>query len=239
MRSSFISYILFLVLLVLSSCTSSSKIEVKDGSSLSSSKTDLFQKLDSVYKYRFNNIKTYTNRAKIDVTFDGSSYHLNGRVNAATNKSLKASISLPFPPVTVGTLDLTSSSISASSSYANIDIERSVPDYLLSVANATLYGALPVDLLNKHFKLSSIYIKNSRYHISYTGPYSTVAVFQVDSQYRIAQVSVSSPEFTCELFSSDFQRVNKHNLPSNIQVVISSPKLNGGVTVKSSSIKIE
>lgn len=239
MRSSIISYILLFVLVVLSSCTSSSKIEVKDGSSISSSKTDLFQKLDSVYKYRFDNIKTYTNRAKVELNFEGSSYHLNCRVNATTNKSLKASISLPFPPVTVGTLDLSSSTISASSSYVNLDIERSVPDFLLSVANATLYGALPVDLLNKHFKLSSIYIKNSRYHLSYTGPYSTVAVFQVDSQYRIAQVSVSSPEFTCELFSSDFERVNKHNLPSIIKVVISSPKLNGGVTVKSSSIKIE
>lgn len=238
MRSNLISYILFLVLVVLSSCSSSSKIEVKDGSSLSSSKTDLFQKLDSVYKYRFDNIISYTNRAKIEVNFEGSTYHLNGRVNAVTDKSLKATLSLPFPPVTVGSLDLTSKYMTASSSYANIDVDRSVPEFLLSVANSTIYGAMPIDLLNKHFTLTSIYIKNSRYHLAYSGPYSTVAIFQVDSQYRIAQVSVSSPDFTCELFSSEFQRINKHNLPSNIKVVFTSPKIKGGVTVKSSSIKI-
>lgn len=239
MKSNLFVYILLLVLVIFSSCSSSSKIGNTDGSPLSSSKTALLEKIDSVYRYRFSRINSYSNKATIEVNFDGSSHKLVGRVNAVTDKSIKASISLPFPPLTVGSLELTPSSVSVTSSYADINIDKSVPDFLLSVANAALYGTMPLNIIDKHFKLNYISIKNSRYHLTYSGPNSTVVIFQIDSQYRIAQVSVASHDFNCELFSSDFELIDNHHLPSSIKVVLLSPKMSGGVTVKSSSIKID
>lgn len=228
-----------LVLVFFASCRSSkSNIEVKDDSLLSPSRTLLFQKLDSIYNYRFNSIASYTlPKARIEVNFGSSDYKLNGRVNIDTNKQMKASISIPFPPMTVGSFTMDKSDVSIKSSLANIDIFKPVPSYFLPVVNSLLYGSMPMDILDK-LKLNSIYIKDSRYHLAYSGPYNTSIIFQIDAQFRICQLSVSSPDFSVDMFTSDFTKVDSHILPSSVRIVVSSQQFNGAAFINTNTIKI-
>lgn len=233
-----IKNLLYIILLFTLYSCSSSKIEVRDSSQLSSSRSVLFSKLDSIYKNRISTIKTYTlPKVRFDISLAGSSYKLNGRVNIETNSSIKASVSLPFPPLTVGNLVLDKNHVEVNSSLINLDINKSVSSYYLPVVNSLIYGIMPMNLL-KFFRLKSLYIADNRYHLEYSGPFSTNISFQVDPLYRISQISLSSKSFSGEIFTTEYKIVDTHSLPSKLRVIVSSESLNGSVNISSNTIKL-
>lgn len=233
-----INILLYIILLLTLYSCSSSKIEVRDGSQLSSSRSVLLAKLDSIYKTRLSTIHTYNlHKARFDISLAGSSHKLNGRLNIETNSSIKATVSLPFPPISVGNLSLDKNHVEVTSSIINLDINKSVSSYYLPVVNSIIYGVMPMDLL-KFFRLKSLYISDNRYHLEYSGPFSTNISFQVDPLYRISQISLASKSFSGEIFTTDYKIVDSHSLPSQLRVILSSESINGSVNITTNSIKL-
>lgn len=232
-------FLIILTVFLLASCKSNkANIEVKDNSSITASRDILFKKLDSIYNYRVSNIKSYDlQKARIEVNLGGSSHKVNGRLTLETNKQMKASISIPFPPLTVGSLNLDRSTVSISSSFADIDMTKNVPTYFLPVISSLLYGAMPMDVIGQ-FKLNNIFIKDYRYHLQYSGPFNSHISFQIDQLFRICQLSVSNPDFSGDMFASEFSKVDTHDLPSNIRFIVSSKDYNGSVSIQTNTIKL-
>lgn len=233
-----IKHILYILILIIFYSCSSSRIEVKDNSELSSSRSVLFNKLDSIHKSRFSSISSYyLPKARFDINYSGSSYKLNGKLTLVTNSNINTNLTFPFPPISVGSLSLDKKHLEVSSSVVNLDLSKSVPSYYLQLINSLVYGTLPVNLL-KFCRLSSVYISDNRYHLNYKAPHNTSINFQVDPLYRISQISIESSDFSGEMYTTDYKIVDNHSLPSKIRIILSSESINGSVSITTNTIKL-
>ena len=241
MRRQLLSNIIILsfiaTVVLLSGCSSSKNIEVKDSSSLHVSRKEFLENLQSSISQKSDTVESYYAK-KISVASDGIPMY--NSLNATlyfTDAKLVSKFYLPFPVVEVAKVRFEEGIFSLYSKPLNKNISKALPAELLTVFKSAFIGVVPPVykyLGDSDFSKFRIYVELDRFVMQRSNGSYNVKI-SVNADYTLHSIDIDNGVMELSFESSEYGMESGINVPHFITLRSNAQNndLKADLTIKS------
>lgn len=218
--------VLFLALtslLILDSCRSSKNIEVRDSSTIASSRKEFFDNLYSSMKSKTEGINSYYSR-KLSVASEGIPLYnsLNAQLYMTSDNHIVSKVYLPFPVMEVAKVKIDNGSLTFDSKPLGKNGSFDCPSKFVASIRAAFLGCVP-DVYTyfgeSDFSKFTLYILNDRYVLYRKSSQFEVNIV-INSDYTLHSLSSVGNDINLNFSCDNYELTDGFTIPKNI--VISS-----------------
>ncbi len=212
-----------IIVIILNACSSSKKIDVRDDSTLISSRKEFFERLYSSIEQKQNGISSYYSK-KINVS--SNSIPLYNSVNAAvyigSDSIFVSKVYLPFPVVEVAKLQIYNGFLMYESKVANKDGIKTFPDDMLPLMRSSIIGNVPQAFKffgDNDFRNFTLYIENNKYVLYRADQFVSIKII-INDDMTLSKVNANYMGMSMIFDCSDYTNVDNFMLPKSMNLAI-------------------
>lgn len=232
-----VTFLLSVTLMLLTGCGTSKKIEVKDNSTLSRSRSEFFDNLEKVMEAKDKGIKTYYSK-RISVAADGIPVY--NSVNTALffeNKGeIIAKVYLPFPVVEVGKLRLNNGVLDFNSKALGSNDTKKLDNRLDEIFKAAMLGVVPKFIHEQAKRKYEMFIENNKYILEYKIA-DKILKIEINKDYSLSMVEMlENNQVVVKFVCDNYTDVDGYMLPKKLYIKYSrsaQQSIDADMTVKS------
>lgn len=207
--------------LTLDSCRSSRIESSSTNSALSTRRSDVMELLTEA-ETRVGVSSYSAKNAKTQVVYAGNSVKVKANISFKQGGDTKIAARLAFPPVSVGTITVTSKKATISSKYINADKSINLPSFANEILQSAMLGNLPpvykyfgdTDFRNFQMYLNS----DDTYELSRSEAGTSVRIGINGVERTLAYVRVTFGKVEANLEVDEYQRFDGKLLPKVVKV---------------------
>lgn len=225
----------------MASCSSSNKIEVKDKSTISTSRKDFFASLYKSIDDKQNSVNSYYSK-KIQFAADGIPVYssVNAQIYIKGNDLLISKVYLPFPVVEVAKLKVGEGIFLLESKAADKNIATKLPNTIVPILKSAFIGAIPQVYAifgDKDYSKFQLYIENDHYILVRRNTLYSVEI-TINSDYSLNSIDATYQGHKLNMKCSNYKSVDGISIPHTIDLStnIENRDLEAKLTVKTVSL---
>lgn len=227
--------------LLVSSCSSSNKIDVKDKSTISTSRKDFFASLYKSIEDKHNSVNSYFSR-KIQIAADGIPVYssVNAQIFIKGNELVIGKVYLPFPVVEVAKFKIGDGLFLLESKAADKNIANRLPKSVVPILKSAFIGAVPevYALFGDHdYSKFQLYIENDKYILVRRNTLYSVEM-TVNSDFSLNSIDASYQGQKLNMKCSNYSSEGGVSIPHtiNLSTTVEKREIEAKLTVKSVSL---